>query len=237
MTLGTEVDMSLRNAIAALALCALILPAASCERTGEVSSPDGGEVPLEERLEIECDEDAAPHEAAALIETESYPIFDAALLDLGYRIHAGDAAAYRARDPLTGDELIITIIPCLKQDDISRVAFVMYFRANEGADWAVTAAEYREEEGYDIPHPIDTADALAAGTRCSPESKERFVLMSETSSRYWKCVAKRFAAGCLGCATACYLSGPGWGACTATCCGGAAIASLAACAFTVFLGW
>lgn len=228
--------MSLKAFIAA-ALCALILPAASCERTGELSAPAGGEVPLEERLEIECDDAGAPRETASLMETGVFPLFDAALLDLGYRIHAADAAVFRARDPQTGDALVLTMIPCLRPGDDSRVAFMMYFRSEDGAGWALTAAEYLEEEGYDIAHPLDTGAALAAGAYSSPDAKARMILMNEASSRYWKCVAKRFAAGCLGCATACALSGPGWGACTVTCCGGAAIASLVACAFTVFLDW
>lgn len=236
MTLGTEVDMSLKIAIAALTLCALILPAA-CERMEEVSAPGEGEIPLEERLEVEYDDGAAPHETAALIETDAFPIFDAALLERGYHIHAREAAVYRSRDPQTERSVILTLIPCRKPGDDSRVAFLMYFRAEDGVEWSVAAAEYYEEEGYGIPHRIDTSEILAAGAVTSPGAKERIVAMSEASSRYWKCVAKRFAAGCIGCATACYLSGPGWGACAATCCGGAAIASLVACAFTVFLGW
>jgi len=237
LTLATEVDMSPKIAIAAGALFALILPAGSCERTGELFAPAGGEVPLEERLEIEYDDAAAPAETAALIETDAYPLFDAVLLEKGYRVHAADAAAFRSRDPQTGHSMVLTMIPCRRPGDDSRVAFVMYFRAEADSEWGVTAAEYYEEEGYDIAHPIGAAEIIAAGSWSSADAKARAAQMNEASSRYWKCVAKRFAAGCIGCATACALSGPGWGGCTAACCGGAALAALVACAFTVFLGW
>lgn len=229
--------MSKSPAIASIMIFTLMSVAASCERAGELSAPAGGEAPLEERLEIEYDQDAGSPEAALLADTDVYPIFDAALLDLGYRIHAADAAAFRARDPLTGGEAFMTLIPCRRPADPSSIALLMYVRSADGGGWAVTAAEFREEDGYDTAHPIETSRLLAAGARCSPGAKERLMQMSESSSRYWKCVGKRVAAGCIGCATACALSGPGWGACTAACCAGVAIASLASCAFTVFLGW
>lgn len=170
-----------------------------------------------------------------VISVESYPLFSKVILERGYEVYPRESCRFRVLDTERGILTKVTMVPCLIPESDESVAFIYYIESD--GQFIVTSAEYLKEEGYDIPHTLD-ADVyermIESGAKqiCNME----LVDWNETTKTYWKCVAKRFSAGCLGCAASCFLSGPGWGACTGSCCAGAAIVAVVSCAFTVF-GW
>jgi hypothetical protein len=219
-----------------LFLSTVILLTPSCERTETVSDPNDSQGTLEERLVVGYDETQTDVELASFVGTPIHPIFARLLGDMGYTMRMDESAHFEAYDPLTGKTGHMLLIPCTLPDDDSRVAMIEFFRV--GNEHALTASEYFSWEDYQIAHPIDEAAALALiGSDISPVMKYELLQGSERSKTYWRCVTKRFIAGCAGCATACWLTGPGWGACTAECCAGSAVVALISCAFTIYFGW
>lgn len=219
-----------------LLLSTILVFAVSCEKSLDPIDPADPEVPLEDRLEVSYDEVQTEDEVNSFRNTPFHSIFHKLLEARGYHVWSDDAAHYKAVDPATGKIGHMTLIPCSVPGDDSRVAMIKYFRDEDG--FAVTAAEYFEDEDYQIAHPIDERAALSMfDYDASPEFKHDLLERSESSKRYWQCVTNRFVAGCSGCATVCWLTGPGWGACTAKCCAGSMVVALVSCAFTVYLGW
>ena len=110
------------------------------------------------------------------------------------------------------------------------------FRTKDG--YAVTATEYFKYEDFQNPHPIDEIAGLPLlDENAAPEIKADLLQRSERTKHYWGSVSNRFVAGCSGCATVCWITGLGWGACTAKCCAGSMVVALISCAFTVYMGW
>jgi len=218
-----------------LLLSLIMVSVVSCEKSLEPADPVGPESPLEDRLDVSFDETQTDAEVASFTKTPYRSIFNRLLEEKGYTIWIEDAAHYKALDPATGKIGHMTLIPCSVPGDDSRIAMIKYFRSDE--TYAVTAAEYFESEGYDIAHPVDERAILSMLGDESDALKIDVIERSERSTQYWQCVARRFVAGCSGCATVCWLTGPAWGPCTAKCCAGSAIVALVTCAFTVYLGW
>ncbi len=219
-----------------LFLSLILISVVSCEQSLEPSGSDDVEMSLEDRLEVSYDETQTEDEIASFRITPSCSIFGRLLEDKGYHIQPEDAAHYRAVDPATGKTGHMTMIPCSVPGDESRIAMIKYFRGEDG--YAVTAAEYFEAEDFEIVHPLDeSAGILLLGDDSDLDLKLDLLERSERSKRYWQCVATKFMAGCAGCATVCYITGPAWGACTAKCCAGSAVVAMVACAATVYLGW
>jgi len=219
-----------------LPLVMILVSAVSCEKSIDRSGPAEPVAALEDRLEVSFDETQTGSEVASFVGTPWHSLFEKLLEEKGYHIWSGDAAHYKAVDPATGKTGHMTLIPCSVQGDDSRIAMIKFFRGDDGC--AVTAAEYFEYEEYQIAHPIDERAGLAMldeGT--DPGFKLELIDRSESSKRYWQCVTGRFVAGCSGCATVCWLTGPAWGPCTAKCCAGSFVVAMISCAFTVYLGW
>ncbi len=219
-----------------LLLSLILVSVVSCEKSLEPSDSVDTEMSLEDRLEVIYDETQTADEVASFRNTLYCSIFERLLEDKGYHIWSDDAAHYRATDPATGKIGHMTLIPCSVPGDDSRIAMIKYFRGEDV--YAVTAAEYFEDEDYGIAHPIDERAGISMLDDDSDLALKLDLLeRSESSESYWQCVARRFVAGCSGCATVCYITGPAWGACTAKCCAGTAVVALISCAFTVYLGW
>ena len=219
-----------------LLLTLILVSVVSCEQSLEPSGTVETETPLEDRLEVSYDETRTEDEVASFSRTPYRSLFEGILEEKGYYIWCDDAAHYKAYDPATGKTGHMTLIPCSVPGDDSRIAMIKYFRGEDL--YAVTAAEYFEYEDYGIAHPVDERACLSMlDDDSSLELKLDLLERSESSKQYWQCVAKRFVAGCSGCATVCYIAGPAWGACTAKCCAGSAVVALVTCAFTVYLGW
>ncbi len=219
-----------------LLLSIILVFAVSCERSLNPSEPADTETPLEDRLEVSYDETRTEDEVASFRNTPFHSIFCKLLEERGYHVWFDDAAHFKAVDPATGKIGHMTLIPCSVPGDESRIAMIKYFRGEDG--YAVTAAEYFEYEDYQIPHPIDERAGLSLlDEDAGPDLKLDLLERSESSKRYWQCVTNRFVSGCSGCATICWMTGPGWGACTAKCCAGTMVVALISCAFTVYLGW
>jgi hypothetical protein len=219
-----------------LLLSLVMVSVIACEKSLEPSDSVDTETPLEDRLVISYDETQTENEVTSFKNTFYCSIFERLLEEKGYHIWSDDAAHYKAVDPATGKTGHMTLIPCSVPGDDSRIAMVKYFRGEDV--YAVTAAEYFEYEDYGVPHPIDERAGISMLNDYSDlELKLDLLERSERSNRYWQCVANRFIAGCSGCATVCYITGPAWGACTAQCCAGSAVAALISCAFTVYIGW
>jgi hypothetical protein len=218
-------------------LFAMILAlAVSCEKSPDPAGPAEPDTKLEDRLVVSYDETRTASEVASFRETPWHSIFDRLLEEKGYQVWSGDAAHFKAVDPATGKIGHMTLIPCSVPGDDSRVAIIEYFRGDEGC--AVTAAEYYECEEYQIAHPIDERTGLSMlGDEASQGLKLELIERSEASKRYWRCVTGRFVAGCSGCATVCWITGPAWGPCTAKCCTGSLVVAMISCAFTVYMGW
>lgn len=227
-----EVTMPIRKVLILSILLTALIPALSCEGPEKMESPSPSP---EEELVVEHLGAPAPEARSAMEATRSYPVFSSVVLEKGYRVRAGDAECFGGKDPVTGEVVFLTMIPCTVPGDDSRVAFIQYFESGEGC--FVNAAEYFEWEEYSIPHPLDEEVFARMTDRSGLDKGSKTLLRSESSKRYWGCVTKRFTAGCAGCATACLFSGPGWGACTAKCCAGSAVVALISCAFTVYVGW
>lgn len=213
-----------------LFLAALILLVlGSCGEGSKTLSPGDNEG---ERYLIEIEDIGTDYIDQNVRRAESYPFFSQAILERGYRVLPGEAAHFRVIDGSTGELSRVTIIPCALPDDNSRLAMIYYLERN--GEYRVTSAEYFESEDYDIAHPLD--DAALSLMAVSPQwqgEKVMLVQMSANAKEYWKCVAKRFAAGCLGCALKCYLTGPGWGPCTSACCAGVTVVALISCWFEI----
>jgi hypothetical protein len=208
----------------------------SCEKSLEPDDPVTTEAPLEDRLEISFDETRTDAEITSFIHTPYHSIFNKLLEEKGYIVWIEDAVHYKALDQATGKIGHMTLIPCSNPGDNSRIAMIKYFRGDDV--YAVTAAEYFESEEYEIAHPLEERAALSMfGDDVTDTFKYDLIERSERSARYWQCVGKRFTAGCVGCATVCYITGPAWGPCTLKCCIGSAVVAMVACAFTVYLGW
>ncbi len=219
-----------------LLLSIILVSVVSCEKSLEPADPAIAETPLEDRLDVSYDETQTEAEVASFRDTPYHSIFNKLLEERGYFIWSDDAAHFKAYDPATGKIGHMTLIPCSVPGDDSRVAMIKYFRVDD--TYAVTAAEYFEFEDYQIAHPLDERAVLSMlADDASSALKYDILERSEASKRYWQCVARRFTAGCSGCATVCWLTGPAWGACTAKCCAGSAVVALVTCAFTVYLGW
>ena len=165
----------------------------------------------------------------------SYPFFSHVIIEKGYRVFPSEAGSFRVIDDASGEFSDVTMIPCRLPDDDSRVAMIYY--VENGDDYLVSSAEYFKDEGYEISHPIDDeVEALMRANDIPYPWKMPMDRDESTSSKYWKCVGKYSAAGCLGCALRCYLTGPGWAACVTACCSSVVVVALAACAFTVYGG-
>lgn len=165
----------------------------------------------------------------------AYPIFSHVIIEKGYRVFPSEAGNFRVTDHESGAVSDVTMIPCRIPDDDSRVAMIYYIES--GDEYLVSCAEYFKDEGYEVSHPIDDeVEALMREKNIHYPGKIPMDGDETTSSKYWKCVGKRFAAGCLGCALSCYLSGPGWGACVSGCCSAVVVIAMVSCAFTVY-GW
>jgi len=219
-----------------LLLSLILVSVVSCEKSLEPSGSVGTETPLEDRLEVSYDEKQTADEVASFRNTPYCSIFDRLLEDKGYHVWPDDATHYRAFDPATGKIGHMTLIPCSVPGDDSRIVMIKYFRGEDV--YAVTAAEYFKDEDYGITHPIDERVGISMLYDDSDlELKHDLLERSDLAEGYWSCVATKFIAGCSGCATVCYVTGPAWGACTAKCCAGAAVVALVACAATVYLGW
>jgi hypothetical protein len=222
--------------IFSLLLSLVLILAVSCEKSIEPTPSEDAEVPLEDRLIITYDESTTESEVTSYRNTIHRSLFEGLLTEMGYHIWTEDAAHYKAFDPATGKTGHMTLIPCSVPGDNSRIAIIKYLHGQDV--YAVTAAQYFQEEDYEIAHPVDETGFLSMlGDDGDPNLKIDILERSERSNRYWQCVAKRFIAGCSGCATVCYLTGPAWGPCTAKCCAGSAVVALVTCAFTVYLGW
>jgi len=208
----------------------------SCGGSPDPAGPAEPDSQLEDRLEVSYDETRTASEVASFRESPWHSIFEGLLAEKGYQIWSGDAAHYKAVDPATGKAGHMTLIPCSIPGDDSRVAIIEYFRGDDGC--AVTAAEYYACEEYQIAHPIDEKAGLSMlKDDADPDFKLKLIERSEASKRYWQCVAGRFLAGCSGCATVCWITGPAWGPCTAKCCAGSMVVAMISCAFTVYIGW
>ncbi|MBN2070371.1 MAG: hypothetical protein JW814_02850 [Candidatus Krumholzibacteriota bacterium] len=217
-------------------LIALTLVFISCSEdreSGNFISPGGNE---ENLYEVTIDNPDVEERLVKIESAESYPLFSYVVIEKGYRINFDHAAHFKAYDIATGDIIFSTMIPCTIPGDNSRIAMIYYIAGEEG--YMVTSAEYFANEDFAIAHPLENAAIQHLNTNWSggKEDAKNLTIQLENTSTYWKCVAKRFSAGCLGCMVKCAFSGPGWGACTLSCCGGVAIVSMISCAFTVF-GW
>lgn len=218
-----------------LLLSLIMVSVVSCETALEPADPVGPEPPLEDRLDVSFDETQTDAEVTSFRQTPYHSIFNRLLEEKGYSIWMKDAAHFKALDPATGKIGHMTLIPCSVPGDDSRIAMIKYFRGED--TYAVTAAEYFEDEGYNVAHPVDERAILSMLGDESDALKIDVLERSERSTQYWQCVAKRFVSGCVGCATVCYITGPFWGPCTLKCCAGSAVVAMASCAFTVYLGW
>lgn len=219
-----------------LFLSLILLSFVSCEQSFEPSESVDNETSLEDRLEVTYDEESTEDEVTSFRNTAYCSIFERLLEEKGYHVWTDDAAHYKAYDPATGKIGHMTLIPCSVDGDDSRIAIIQYFRGDDVQ--TVTAAEYFEYENYEVAHPVDERAGISLLDDASDlDLKLDLLERSESSKRYWQCVANRFIAGCAGCATVCYITGPAWGVCTAKCCAGSAVVALIACAITVYIGW
>lgn len=219
-----------------LLMSVILASVVSCEKSLEPADPVTTETPLEDRLDISFDEAQTDAEVTSFKRTPYHSIFNKLLEEKGYTVWIDDAVHYKALDQATGKIGHMTLIPCSIQGDNSSIAMIKYFRGDDV--YAVTAAEYFESEDYEIPHPLEERAALSMLGDDAPDAlKIDLIERSESSTRYWQCVGKRFTAGCAGCATVCYLAGPAWGPCTLKCCIGSAVVAMVTCAFTVYIGW
>lgn len=216
-------------------LTALSLVFFSCGEKGEDGNTTSLVEPVEEQYEVIVDYPDEDYVSRTIEQKESYPIFSNLIMERGYRIYPQDAAHFSVYDNETGEISRVTMIPCVLPDDKSRVG-VIYYLENDNR-YIVTSAEFFESEDYNVPHSLDT-EALqrmidSAGSK---EEAIRLTIMQTEAASYWKCVANRFSAGCLGCGVHCFFAGPGWAHCTVACCTGAAIVAMVSCLFSV-MGW
>ena len=217
-----------------LILFIVMFPLLSCDQAIEPVQLPEPDLPLEERLDVIYDEAGTDYEVYHFVGNGDHVHLAWLLEEKGYQVRLEEAVHFIGIDKATGNEGHMTLIPCRRPGDDSRVAMIQYFRGN--GRYGATAAEYYAEEGYEIPHPVNEA-VLLPYTDGQDRTKLELLERSEKSKRYWSCVANRFISGCAGCATVCYLTGPFWGPCTAKCCTGSAVVALISCAFTVYLGW